>query len=318
MSRYDNYYGFAPYVPVAERRAKARRVVEKLGKKGNKLSPVVIDGRQIAATFWGKAWCANVESYQDYENRLPRGRTYVRNGSVIDLQIERGKVTALVSGSSLYKIEIAIAELPKKQWETLKQACAGQIGSLIELIQGKLSKNVLEIITRKGDGLFPKPAEIKMDCSCPDWAGLCKHLAAVLYGVGAKLDTNPELFFLLRGVDHHELVAADVSAITGGGTAAGVATLEASSLASVFGIELDGAAEAAAKPAAQPVAQKKPAPAKATVKTKPVKPAKAKVKAASRPPAKTKAKAKGKAKATPAKPAKIKTKKAAAKPQKRT
>ena len=316
MSRYDNYYGFAPYVPVAERRAKARRAAEKMGKKGNKLSPVVIEGRQIAATFWGKAWCANVESYQDYENRLPRGRTYVRNGSVIDLQIARGKITALVSGSSLYKIEIAIAELPKKQWDALKQACAGQIGSLIELIQGKLSKNILEIITRKGDGLFPKPAEIKMDCSCPDWAGLCKHLAAVLYGVGAKLDHNPELFFLLRGVDHHELVAADVSAITGGAAAAGVATLEESSLASVFGIELDGAEEKTATPAAKPVAKK---PAKATVKSKPVKPAKAKVKAASRPPAKAKAKtkAKTKAKATPAKPAKTKTKKAAAKPQKR-
>ena len=313
MSRYDNYYGFAPYVPVAVRRANARREAEKMGKKGKKLSPVVINGRQIASTFWGKAWCANVESYQDYENRLPRGRTYVRNGSVIDLQIARGKITALVSGSSLYKIEITIAELPKKQWVALKQACAGQIGSLIELIQGKLSKNVLEIITRKDGGLFPKPAEIKMDCSCPDWAGLCKHLAAVLYGVGAKLDTNPELFFLLRGVDHHELVAADVSAIAGG-VAAGVATLEESSLASVFGIELDGAAEAAGKPAAQPAA-KKPVPAKATVKTKAKKPTVAKAKTASRPAVKTKTKVKAKAK--PVKPAAAKSKKATAKPSKR-
>lgn len=299
MSRYNDYYGFAPYVPVAERRAKARREAEKMGKKGKQLSPVVIEGRQIAATFWGKAWCDNVESYRDYENRLPRGRAYVRNGSVINLQIARGKVTALVSGSSLYKIEIAIAELPKNQWETLKRACAGQIGSLIELIQGKLSKNVLEIITRKDGGLFPKPAEITMDCSCPDWAGLCKHLAAVLYGVGAKLDSNPELFFLLRGVDHHELVAADVSAITGGGAAAGVATLEESSLASVFGIELDGAEEAA-KPAAKPVAKK---PAKATVKTKPEKPAKNTVDTKTNPKSKKttektrKAKSKPKAKA---------------------
>src|SRR5665213_273756 len=95
-----NSYGFRPYVPVAERRAKAARELAKLAKKhGQASSPVRLDGRKIASTFWGKAWCDNLEAYSDYANRLPRGRTYLRNGSVIDLRIEPGKVQALVCGS---------------------------------------------------------------------------------------------------------------------------------------------------------------------------------------------------------------------------
>src|SRR5271165_2648939 len=162
------WFQFRPYVPVAKRRAQAAREVEKRRKKGQAVSPVVIEGRTIAHTFWGKAWCDNLESYSDYENRLPRGRTYVRNGSVVDLQIQPGKITALVSGSELYKVAITIAPLPDKAWRDIKVRCAGQIGSFVELLAGRLSKNVIAIVTAHGDGLFPKPSELKMTCSCPD------------------------------------------------------------------------------------------------------------------------------------------------------
>src|SRR5687767_1299310 len=197
MSWWD-YGDYRPYVSVVERRAQAAREVAKLAKKGRKISPVRIEGRKIAHTFWGKAWCENLESYSDYENRLPRGRTYVRNGSVLDLQIEPGRISALVSGSSLYKIEIGITTLVKSSWQGIKRECAGKIGSLIELLQGKLSQGVMGIITRRPGGMFPAPKEISLTCSCPDWAGMCKHIAAVLYGVGARLDHEPELLFTLR------------------------------------------------------------------------------------------------------------------------
>ena len=201
-------YGWRPYVPVAERRAKAARETAKLAKKtGRAASPVVLDGRKIASTFWGKAWCDNLEAYSDYENRLPRGRTYVRNGSVVDLQINKGKVSALVSGSELYRIEIKIKPLAPSLWKSIQTECAGKIDSLIELLQGKLSSAVMQIVTRPEKGLFPTPKEIDLDCSCPDWADLCKHVAASLYGVGAKLDQNPALLFLLRGVDPADLIS---------------------------------------------------------------------------------------------------------------
>ena len=201
------YRGFKPYVPVAERREKAAREMAKLAKKGRMISPIAIEGRLIASTFWGKAWCENLESYSDYESRLPRGRTYVRNGSVVDLQIERGLVRATVSGSELYTIEIEIGVLPKKRWDAICRDCTGSIGSLVELLQGKLSKNVMERVCRAEDGLFPSPDEIELRCSCPDWADMCKHVAAALYGVGARLDAKPDLLFELRGVDRSQLIS---------------------------------------------------------------------------------------------------------------
>src|SRR4051812_38619004 len=247
---YDSYY--PPYVSVAERRAKAAKEVAKPAKKGQKISPVKIDGRAIARTFWGKAWCDNLESYSDFSNRLPRGRTYVRNGSVVDLQIGPGKVTALVSGSELYRVTIKIKPLPAATWKAVKAECAGQIGSLVELLQGKLSKSVMEVVTRKDGGLFPKPKEIDMACSCPDYAGMCKHVAATLYGVGARLDERRELLFELGEVDHLELIAGAGDAAALGKPAAGGKTIAAGDQADVFGIELD-------EPAAPVVSQPPPA-----------------------------------------------------------
>ena len=248
MAYYD-YGGWPPYVSVAQRRANALRQISQLKKKGQLLDPITIEGRKIATTFWGKAWCDNLESYSDFANRLPRGRTYVRNGSVCDLQIEPGSVTALVCGSSLYKIKIGIKPLDGKVWSAIKAECAGQIGSLIELLQGKFSTSVMQIITRLDGGLFPKPAEIDLDCSCPDWADMCKHVAAALYGVGARLDQNPELLFVLRKVDHLQLIsqAGDIKTLTRGKP--GRKTIAADALGDVFGIELDNHAKPTDMPA---------------------------------------------------------------------
>ena len=237
---------YKPYVKVADRRRNAQKEVGKLAKKGRKISPVVIEGRKIAATFWGNAWCDNLESYSDYSNRLPRGRTYVRNGSVVDLQILPGKVTALVSGSEVYQIEINIKQVQPKAWADIKSECTGKIASVVELLQGKLSKNVIEVVTRADRGLFPKPNEIELDCSCPDGASMCKHVAATLYGVGARLDRQPELLFVLRKVDHLELIeqADNLGALPEGSTKR--KTIAAADLADVFGVEMDTSAPATA------------------------------------------------------------------------
>jgi uncharacterized Zn finger protein len=202
-----DYWGWKPYVSAAERRRKALKEMAKLAKKGSPVSPVIVDGRAIAKTFWGKAWCENLEHYSDYANRLPRGRTYVRNGSVIDLQISPGEIKALVSGSSIYKVAVKVAPVSKARWQAICTDCAGAIDSLIELLQGRFSKGVMERVCRQKTGLFPSPSEITLSCSCPDWAGMCKHVAAVLYGIGARIDQQPELLFRLHEVDEKELIA---------------------------------------------------------------------------------------------------------------
>ena len=202
-----NDWGFRPYVSVGDRRKKAEKEAAKRLKKGEKVSPIRIEGRQIAKTFWGKSWCEHLESFSDYENRLPRGRTYVRNGSVIHLEVGIGKIEALVQGSSLYKIKINIKPVDQKKWEAVASGCSGQIDSVVELLQGKLSSGVMKTITDKSNGLFPHPREIDLNCSCPDWAEMCKHVAAVLYGIGSRLDNEPELLFKLRQVDHLDLIS---------------------------------------------------------------------------------------------------------------
>jgi len=234
------WYGWRPYVPVAVRRARARKKIETLRKKGMDVQPVEIEGRKIARTFWGEAWCDHLESFSDYANRLPRGRTYVRNGSVCHLGIATGQIHAMVSGSELYKVKIAIKTLPGRKWRAVKGRCSGQVGSLLELLQGRLSKSVMAVVTDRDKGLFPLPREISLNCNCPDWAVMCKHVAAVLYGVGARLDEKPELLFLLRGVDHEELISSEAGAVAAAtaGTRGGRRRLAAADLADVFGIEM--------------------------------------------------------------------------------
>lgn len=213
--------------------------MESLRKKGVDIQPVRIEGRKIAKTFWGEAWCNHLESFSDYENRLPRGRTYVRNGSVCHLAIAKGKIEAKVSGSEIYSLRIQIKTLPVKKWNAVKRQCSGRIGSLLELLQGRLSDNVMEVVTDRKNGLFPLPDEISFDCNCPDWAVMCKHVAAVLYGVGARLDEKPELLFKLRGVDHEELIDADAEAAVSAATSKGKSKrLDTDDLSDVFGIDI--------------------------------------------------------------------------------
>jgi uncharacterized Zn finger protein len=239
------FYGWKPYVPVAQRRRQAAAAAARLNKKGQPLSPVVLGGRTIVSSFWGKAWCQNLERYSDFENRLPRGRTYVRNGSVIDLQISPGKINALVSGTSLYKVEVKVTPVSKARWKAICEDCSGAIESLVELLQGRLSQAVMDRVCRQKTGLFPSPAEIHLSCSCPDWAEMCKHVAAVLYGIGARLDQQPELLFRLHDIDEKELLAGAGTALpqTKKAPRAGK-VIVGEDLAALFGLEME------AKPAA--------------------------------------------------------------------
>jgi uncharacterized Zn finger protein len=239
MSYYSSWGEYPPYVSVAERKALAAKEIAKLTRKGKKVSPVVLEGKTIAGTFWGKAWCSNLERYSDYASRLPRGRSYVRSGAVIDLQIERGKTRALVRGSSLYTVDITIDPVRPVQWKALVEECTGQIGSVIELLRGKLSTGVMEIITRPATGLFPAPKQIDFECSCPDSATMCKHVAAVLYGVGARLDREPEMLFGLRGADPAELLTTAAAGVTAGKQPVAKEKALDADLASVFGIDIE-------------------------------------------------------------------------------
>jgi uncharacterized Zn finger protein len=261
-----SFYGWKPYVSAAERRKKAEKAAAKARKAGADLSPVAASRGAIAKTFWGKGWCRNLECYSDFANRLPRGRTYVRNGSVIDLKIKNGEVRAKVVGSNLYNVNVTVVAVPRKQWHSISADCAGSIDSLVELLQGRLSNAVMERICRPDTGLFPTPQEIQFSCSCPDWASMCKHVAAVLYGVGARLDSQPELIFALRRVDPKDLVAdagaglrrSRQSPTTG-------KVLDDAHLADVFGIEMADVAPAkktAASRHASTAAGKTKAPAK--------------------------------------------------------
>jgi uncharacterized Zn finger protein len=239
MAYYD-FYQWKPYVPVAQRRLNAEKELQKLRKKGHPIDPVVIEGRTIARTFWGKAWCDNLESYQDFAYRLQRGRSYVRNGSVVDLQLAAGEVTARVSGSELYEVKVKVTAVVEAKWKALCRESVGSIDSLVELLQGRFSQGVMDQFCRQGTGLFPSPMEIEFSCTCPDWAAMCKHVAAVLYGVGARLDMKPELLFQLRKVDENELLARAASEVPS--SKAGVTSdrvLESDGLSELFGLEME-------------------------------------------------------------------------------
>jgi uncharacterized Zn finger protein len=292
-------FRWQPYVPVAQRRRAAEQKVAQLKKKGQPIAPVSIEGRTIASSFWGKSWCSNLESYSDYASRLPRGRSYVRNGSVVDLQIADGTVTALVSGSELYNIRITIDRVKPDAWRSICRDCAGTVSSLVELLQGRIARSVMDRVCRQGDGLFPAPKDIKLSCSCPDWAFMCKHVAAVLYGVGARLDRKPELLFVLRGVDHSELMSAGPEVAPSAARNA----LDDSDVAALFGLEMMEAADAAAAPT--PVRPRRSPAAKTSV-------AVSSGRKGAKQPRKAKVVAAKAGRASPAAPAKAKKKTAAA------
>lgn len=234
-----SYFQYGDYVSVAEKRRRARRKIAELKKDGRQIAPVTIEGRTIAGNFWGKAWCSNLERYSDFASRLPRGRSYVRNGCVVDLQITAGKIAAKVSGQELYDVTISIVPVIARRWQAICRDCSGTIDSVVELLQGRLAKGVMDRVCREGDGLFPAPDEIKLACSCPDWADMCKHVAATLYGVGARLDVAPRLLFVLRGVDEGELLAASGQEMTRSKPAPDAsAVLNDGDVAALFGIDM--------------------------------------------------------------------------------
>lgn len=204
------WYDFREYVPVSRKKEKAAKQIEKLRKNDKSLSPVVIEGRKIAKTWWGNAWCVNLESYADFSNRIGRGSSYVKNGFVIDLKISEGLVTGKVMGTRLYTIEIEIDLLSEQRKNDIIKTIGRRIESVSDLIDGKFPKDFGELFLTQKRGLFPAPEEIHKSCSCPDWADMCKHVAAVLYGVGARLDQDPLLFFKLRGVDVKAFIKASI------------------------------------------------------------------------------------------------------------
>ncbi len=297
MSRYGYGYdgGWDPYVPVAERKRLAEKKAKRRLKKGQSLAPIRITARKIATTFWGTAWCDNLEHYSDYANRLPRGRTYARNGSIVDLQINAGKITALVAGSTPYDVVITIKKLDAKRWNQLRKQCAQSIHSLIDLMRGKLPDDVLHQLTDPKQGMFPSPREIKLSCSCPDGAYLCKHLAAVLYGVGHRLDSEPDLFFQLRGVNQQDLISEALSDQSVD-TALGLdqeSAIESGDLESIFGIDLAVSdAQSVSKPTKKRTSKKRAEKAtKKTVKKKVTKKKVTKKRAAKKATTRTKANA---------------------------
>ncbi len=227
---------YSEYVPVAVRRAQAKKAMQKLRKKIGNVHPVEIEGRAIARSFWGKQWCEHMESFHDFHNRLERGRRYARNGSICHLEIQSCKIKAIVSGSELYNVTVDVDALARTTWENIVSQCQGQIGSMLELLQGKLSGEVMTVVADREEGLLPQPGEIKFSCDCPDYATMCKHVAAVFYGIGNRLDERPELLFLLRDADAEELISAEFTAPA---SAAGEETLAEDQLADIFGIELD-------------------------------------------------------------------------------
>lgn len=243
-----SWYYYPRRETVAERKSKAQKNLKRLIKKHPDIQPIIIEGKGLVKTWWGKAWNANLERYADYSNRIGRGRSYVKNGFVLDLKITRGRIEALVMGTSPqpYSVSIKIKGLTQRKWTSIKRKSRDKIDSLHELLDGSFPRELEEIFTAKGAGLFPSPQEIILSCSCPDWAVMCKHVAATLYGVGARLDGYPELFFSLRGVDVGELVSFAVNrrktellgSVSGKKRSARVIENDDARLASLFNIDL--------------------------------------------------------------------------------
>ena len=257
--------GFPSYVSAADRRARALLAASRLkNRTGEALNPIQVAGRAIVSTFWAQSWCQNLESYADFAHRLERGRSYARSGAVLDLKIAAGRIDARVSGTSLYSVEIEIARLPAARWKTLARTCTGRIGSLVGLLRGEIPDDVMRTVTDRAEGLFPEPGQLSIRCSCPDRATVCKHVAATLYGVGVRLDSRPELLFVLRGVDPQDLVEQASQGLAAAPRAA-AATLDTTSLdlASLFGIDLE--------PSPPPIDSQRQSPKKRTPTRRPSK-----------------------------------------------
>ena len=201
-----SYYDYS-YTTMDDLKRLAKKSTERLTKKGLILEPVHLVGNKIAKNWWGISWIDNLEKYSDYINRLPRGKKYLKSDCILDLKIKKGRIDAIVQGSSSkpYEVCVHIKVLNKEKIEDIVQLCENRIESIENLINGKFPDTLKEVFIGK-NGLFPSPNEIEFDCSCPDYASLCKHVASVLYAIGAKFDTDPRLFFELRGIDVNQFI----------------------------------------------------------------------------------------------------------------
>jgi uncharacterized Zn finger protein len=256
------------YEDANAKKARLQREIAKREKRGERFEVLEAPAgnKKLCTTFWGQAWCRNLESYQAYESRLPRGRSYLRQGKVYNLAIEAGTISAVVAGSELYETSIHIQPLPPPRWQSLVKAGAGQVGSMLDLLAGKLGDDLMGLLICPDQGLFPEPKEIRFDCSCPDYVDMCKHVSAVLYGVGVKLDAQPELLFTLRQVNQAELLS-DASATALTDLSSGPAELAGTDLSALFGIDLGGDLTLPeGLEFAEPTAPKKKAAAKKTAK----------------------------------------------------
>ncbi len=258
------WWDWTPRPSAAQRRRDAIIETAKLTKRGKALSPVVLRGHKIASTFWGKSWCTNLERYSDAANRLPRGRSYLRSGSVVHLAVSAGGIDALVRGSELYEVKVTVAAVPTAHWADIRRDSAGTIDSLVELLQGRFAAATMERLCRAEGGLFPRRHDISFSCSCPDGVSMCKHVAAVLYGIGARLDAEPEILFHLRKVDENDLIAGVVEGVPATrAKRANGKTLEGADLSALFGLDLGGKPAAKTKRRASAVAPAPPAKKKA-------------------------------------------------------
>jgi uncharacterized Zn finger protein len=193
---------------VKDLRQRAAFFAKKLGDEGVRLTPVKSAKKSISSSFWGQAWNRNLNHYSMFANQLAPGRTFLRNGAVIDLCVEKGTIRGLVAAQSLCEVAVKARPVDTARWARLVERCSGSVRSLTDLMSGKLPEETLAAITDESAGLFPEPEEITFSCSCPDWTDVCVHVAAVLYGFSLRLDEEPALLFTLRSTDPADLISS--------------------------------------------------------------------------------------------------------------
>lgn len=206
-----SFYGYFDTPSVAELRQMAKDSLA----KNKDYDPVIFEGNsrsKICKSWWGDAWCRNLDRYADWDNRIDRGRSYLRNGTVIDLKMNGGEIYAKVQGSreTPYTVKITIDPINEKKSRKIEKQAAGKIQNIEALLTGTFPESLKEDFFQEGM-LFPSLKEIHFNCSCPDWASLCKHVAATLFGVGVRLDTDPKIFFQMRGINIEDFVEKAIS-----------------------------------------------------------------------------------------------------------
>lgn len=168
--------------------------------------------KKLGTTWWGQRWIGSLEHFsREYLSRLGRGRSYARGGRVHDLQIGPGKVTALVTGSEAvpYEVTIGMEAFSARTWNAAIAAMAKEARFAAELLAGRMPQDIDAVFKSSKCSLFPRKShDLETDCSCPDWASPCKHVAAVHYVLGEAFDKDPFLLFELRGRSREQVLHA--------------------------------------------------------------------------------------------------------------